>query len=98
MSTCANCNTKIGKPLIGKEIKKLDKSSLDKLNDFLPESVRRPSFCQKCLTTSFSSVANTDSTNIIRRLEVYLYNNNNIKKKISQEIQDLNNNLDRGKR
>ena len=98
MSTCANCNTKIGKPLIGKEIKKLDKSSLDKLNDFLPESVRRPSFCQKCLTINLSStVVNVDSYNIIRRLQDYLHRLNMVLKKLEKQIESLNDNLDREK-
>ena len=87
MSTCANCDTKIGNPLIGKEIKKLDKSSLDKLNDFLPESVRRPSFCQKCLAINLSStVANVDSYNIIRRLQDYFHRLNMVLKKLEKQI------------
>ena len=97
MSTCANCDTKIGNPLIGKEIKKLDKSSLDKLNDFLPESLRRPSFCQKCLNINFNSTIGVEGFNIVRKLEVHHATLREISKKVSHEINNLKDNINNKK-
>ena len=47
---CSNCESKIGKALIGKDIKALSQDSLSKLNEFLPENLRKDTFCEKCAT------------------------------------------------
>lgn len=45
---CSNCDSKIGKAIIGKDNKGIGDESLKLLNNFLPESLRRNSFCEKC--------------------------------------------------
>ncbi len=50
MSNCHNCDAKIGKPLIGSENKEVTPVSLLTLNDFLPNKLKRSSFCEKCST------------------------------------------------
>jgi hypothetical protein len=50
MSNCHNCDAKIGKPLIGSENKEVTPLSVLTLNDFLPNKLKRSSFCEKCST------------------------------------------------
>lgn len=47
MEKCSNCNSD-AKPLLGKRLRFLDRSSLEKLNDFLPDYLKSSSFCEKC--------------------------------------------------
>lgn len=47
MDKCSNCNSD-AKPLLGKKLRFLDRSSLEILNEFLPDYLKSSSFCEKC--------------------------------------------------
>jgi uncharacterized protein YbjQ (UPF0145 family) len=85
---CSNCSESISKPLIGKENKALDESSLKKINDFLPDELRQDSFCHKC--SSYNHIRNNSvyDTHIYSKYSQYL---NKISKKYKFKLTDLNN-------
>ena len=82
---CSNCESKIGKALIGKDIKALSQESVLQLNQFLPESLRKDSFCEKCATYR----PKVELPHIYSRYEIYYDNLVLTVKKKKSELTDL---------
>ena len=85
---CSNCQTKIGKPLIGKANNKLNEDLTHRLNQFLPEELRKPSFCQKCLDTSPDTVA-VFSDHIQRKVRKYINRVGKNKKRLLEDLDGI---------
>ena len=80
-NSCSNCNSKLGKAFLGSENNALNPESTEKLNQFLPESLRRDSFCQRCLDITFSKTVLDD--NVLKKFRRYI-------RKLEKERQELN--------
>lgn len=80
-NSCSNCKSKLGKAFLGSENNALNPESTEKLNQFLPESLRKNSFCQRCLDITFSKTVLDD--NVLKKFKRYI-------KKLEKERQAIN--------
>lgn len=83
MTECSNCNSK-ARSLLGSSLKFLDKESVRKLNDFLPESLKSDSFCEKCATYK----PKVEFSHIYSRYEIYIHN---LSLELENKTKELNN-------
>ena len=86
MERCLNCQSVYGNSN-GFDTKKLSEDSLTTLNSFLPEYLRRNSFCSKCINTNIQL---TYDSNLFSKYQRYMETKKQNLSKVQQQLDELN--------